>query len=71
MTSAIRWSRVESRLDPNDSRNGAESPEGLAFTPLAVDKGKRSGPREYLLRVLKSHPDNLTIKKNALATKSI
>ena len=37
--------RVESRLDPNDSRNGAESPEGLAFTPLAVDKGKRSGPR--------------------------
>ena len=61
--------RVESRLDPNDSRNGSESPEGLAFTPLAVDKGKRSGPREYLLHVLKSHPDNLTIKKNALATR--
>lgn len=62
---------LETRLDPNDSRNSSSSPEGLAFTPLAVDKGKRSGPREYLLRVRKDLPDNLTIKEHALVTKVI
>jgi choline dehydrogenase len=61
--------RVLSRFDPNDSRNAAHSPEGLAFTPLAVDRGRRAGPREYLLRVLKSNPDHLTIRKNVLATR--
>jgi choline dehydrogenase len=61
--------RVLSRFDPNDSRNSAHSPEGLAFTPLAVDHGRRAGPREYLLRVLKSNPDHLTIRKNVLVTR--
>ncbi|HMG33657.1 MAG TPA: GMC oxidoreductase [Blastocatellia bacterium] len=61
--------RIESRFDPNDSRNGKHSPEGLAFTPLAVERGKRSGPRNYLLRVQQEFPDNLTIRKNALATR--
>src|SRR5205085_3033785 len=51
---------IESRFDPNDSRFSGHSPEGLAFTPLAVEKGKRSGPRDYLLRVQKQSPDNLT-----------
>lgn len=60
---------VETRLDPNDSRNSHSSPEGLAFTPLAVDNGKRNGPRDYLLRVQKQFPDNLTILQNALATR--
>jgi choline dehydrogenase len=63
------WTRVETRLDPNDARNAANSPEGLAFTPLAVEKGKRVGPREYLLRVQKERPQNLTIRKNALVTR--
>lgn len=62
---------IGSWLDPNDSRNGAAGPEGLAFTPLAVDKGKRAGPRDYLLRVQKATPENLTIQKHALATKII
>src|SRR5215210_3572875 len=59
---------VETRFDPNDSRYTGDSPEGLAFTPLAVDKGKRMGPRDYLLRVKgsKEHGANLTIKMNAL-----
>lgn len=56
-------------FDPNDSRNGADGPEGLAFTPLAVDKGKRNGPRDYLLRVQKQFPDKLTIQKHGLATR--
>ncbi|MGI8991264.1 MAG: GMC family oxidoreductase [Bryobacteraceae bacterium] len=61
--------RVESRFDPNDSRNAASSPEGLAFTPLAVENGKRSGPREYVLRVRTQYPGNLTIQKHALVTR--
>jgi choline dehydrogenase len=60
--------RMASRFDPNDSRNASNSPEGLAFTPLAVAAGKRTGAREYLLHTLNSHP-NLTIRKHALATR--
>ena len=51
------------------ARNASGSPEGLAFTPLAVEHGKRAGPREYLLRVQKQFPDNLTIQKHALVTR--
>jgi len=61
--------RVETRLDPNDSRNCKESPEGLSFTPLAVADGKRNGPREYLLRTKKECPNNLTIRMGALTTR--
>ena len=60
---------LESRFDPNDSRYSGTSPEGLAFTPLAVEGGKRQGPRDYLLRVEKEHPDRLTIRKHSLATR--
>jgi len=63
--------RLDTRFDPNDSRNGSDSPEGLAFTPLAVENGKRAGPREYLLRVQQAFPNRLTIKKNALATRVV
>ncbi|MDT7689067.1 MAG: choline dehydrogenase [Acidobacteriota bacterium] len=60
---------VVTRADPNDSRNA--SGEGMFFTPLAVGKGKRAGPREFVLRVKKSseHGDNLTIKQHALVTR--
>jgi choline dehydrogenase len=64
-----RLLRLEARFDPNDTRYAGDSPEGLVFTPLAVDKGKRVGPREYLLRVQKEFPDHLTIKKHALVTR--
>jgi choline dehydrogenase len=63
------WTRVATRFDPNDIRNSSRSPEGLAFTPLAVENGKRAGPREYLLRVQKQFPGNLTIQKHALVTR--
>jgi choline dehydrogenase len=65
------WVRFDTRFDPNDSRNAAGSPEGLAFTPLAVDNGKRNGPREYLLRTQNNFPDKLTIVKSALVTRVI
>jgi choline dehydrogenase len=61
--------RTLTRFDPNDSRNASESPEGLAFTPLAVEHGKRVGPREFLLRVKQAHPENLTIQMRSLATR--
>src|SRR5438552_9377613 len=61
--------RVETRFDPNDSRNAANSPEGLAFTPLAVSNGKRNGPREFLLNTQKQYPNNLTIQASSLATR--
>ena len=61
--------RLESRFDPNDSRNSARSPEGLAFTPLAVVNGKRNGPREYLRKTREEHPDRLSIRLHALATR--
>src|SRR5262249_33875478 len=54
---------------PNDSRNRKYSPEGLAFTPLAVSNGKRNGPREYMLRTRDAYPKNLTIQLHALATR--
>ncbi len=60
---------IETRLDPNDTRYGDSSPEGLVFTPLAVENGKRNGPRDYLLRTQKQFPSNLTIVENALATR--
>jgi choline dehydrogenase len=61
--------RTLTRFDPNDSRNAAESPEGLAFTPLAVQDGKRVGPREFLLRVKQEYPENLTIQMRSLVTR--
>ncbi len=61
--------RTLTRFDPNDSRNTALSPEGLAFTPLAVEHGKRQGPREFLLRVKKDFAEFLTIQLHCLATR--
>jgi choline dehydrogenase len=61
--------RVESRFDPNDSRNSAHSPEGLAFTPLAIAKGRRNGPREYLRKTRDAYLGKLTIQLHALATR--
>lgn len=60
---------IFTQLDPNDLRNSIDGREGPAFTPLAVKNGKRNGPREYLLRVKKDFPDNLTIQLHSLASR--
>ncbi|HEV7681211.1 MAG TPA: GMC family oxidoreductase [Pyrinomonadaceae bacterium] len=57
------------KLDPNDVRDSEDMGEGPAFTPLAVANGKRNGPREFLLRTKKDHPDNLTIQLHSLAAR--
>jgi choline dehydrogenase len=62
---------IETRLDPNDCRYSGSSPEGLIFTPLSVESGKRVGPRDYLLRTQKQFPGNLRILQNTLATRVI
>ncbi|MGB9120074.1 MAG: GMC family oxidoreductase [Candidatus Angelobacter sp.] len=58
-------------FDPNNPLRRRDSPEGVAFTPLAVANGKRNGPRDYLLRTKKDYPNNLTIQMKSLATKII
>jgi choline dehydrogenase len=63
------FARLETRFDPNDSRNAGNNPEGLAFTPLAVSNGRRNGPREFLLNIQKQYPSNLTIQGSSLATR--
>ena len=61
--------KIATRFDPNDCRNSGSCPEGLVFTPLAVEHGKRVGPREFLLKVQAQNPDRLTIQLNSLATR--
>jgi choline dehydrogenase len=56
-------------LDPNDWRLVQRSSQGIRQTPLATDKGRRIGPREYLKQVQKDHPDKLIIQTGALATR--
>jgi choline dehydrogenase len=62
------FTRIETRLDPNDIRNATNSPEGLAFTPLAVSGGKRNGPRDYLQATQQQYK-NLAIQLGALTTR--
>jgi choline dehydrogenase len=60
---------ILTRLDPNDVRGNIDAREGLAFTPLAVSKGKRNGPRDFLLKTKQEFPDNLTIQLHSLASR--
>jgi len=55
-------------LDPNDWRAQANGMQGLWFTPLATNAGKRNGTREYIRTVQAKFPNNLTVKTNALVT---
>ena len=63
--------KLKGHFDPNDWRWRGEgkSPEGLVFTPLSVNEGKRVGTREYIRRVQQACPNNLTVKTGALVTR--
>jgi choline dehydrogenase-like flavoprotein len=56
-------------FDPNDWRAQANGMQGLWFTPLSTNAGKRHGTREYIRAVQTKFPHNLTVKTNALVTK--
>ena len=77
--------RVTQSLDPNHVETQANSPEGVVLIPLAVHGGattlhqnraqpyamlgRRSSPREFLLKVRAELPNNLTIWTDCLVTK--
>ncbi|HYY96144.1 MAG TPA: GMC oxidoreductase [Pyrinomonadaceae bacterium] len=70
---------ITTLYDPNDTRYAGDSPEGLFFTPLAVDGVKRTGPRDFILRTKrqceerrsrdKEFRGELEIRQRALATR--
>jgi len=63
--------KLESHLDPNDWRwrSANQSPEGIIFTPLSTNGGRRVGARDRIVQVQKSCPKNLTVKTGALVTR--
>jgi hypothetical protein len=63
------WEDVDTFFDPNDWRAQQTDLQGLWFTPLATNEGKRNGTREYIRYVQSRFPDNLSVKTNALATR--
>ncbi|MBV9879605.1 MAG: GMC family oxidoreductase N-terminal domain-containing protein [Gemmatirosa sp.] len=65
----IRSWRVLEHFDPNDWSEAKTSPEGLVFTPLATKGGKRTGTRDYVVEVAKTHPAQLTVRLHALVTR--
>jgi choline dehydrogenase len=58
-------------LDPNDWRLVRRSASGIRQVPLATLAGRRCSPRDYLKQVQKDHPDRLTLRTGALATRVI
>jgi choline dehydrogenase len=55
--------------DPNDWRAQLNNSQGLWWTPLATNAGKRNGTREYIRLIQTLFPDKLIVKTNALVTK--
>ena len=84
--SALRGRFTES-LDPNHSETQSKSPEGVVMIPLAVHgkrttihqnreqpyamPGRRSSPRELLLRTQSLYPNNLEIWTDCLVTQVV
>jgi choline dehydrogenase len=63
------WEDWDTYFDPNDWRAQQTDLQGLWFTPLATNEGRRNGTREYIRAVQSEIPDNLTVQTNTLATK--
>lgn len=58
-------------LDPNDWAVTRTSGEGVFSIPLAISKGHRRGPREFLMETRAKVGDKLRIVEGALATRVI
>ncbi len=63
--------KLQSHLDPNDWRwrIAKQSPEGIIFTPLSTNGGRRVGARDRIVQVQKSCPKNLKVMTGALVTR--
>jgi len=59
---------IKRHLDPNDWQVAANSPQGLAVTPISTENGRRVGPREYILQVQSEFPERLIVETHALVT---
>lgn len=60
---------LRNRFDPNDFRQVSRSPEGITFVPLATNKGKRTGTREYIRDTESRCGGNLEVMLNTLVTR--
>jgi choline dehydrogenase len=56
-------------FDPNDRPHSAGSEEGLFYVPVSVDRGRRAGAREYILKTAACCSDRLFIRTHSLATR--
>ena len=65
--------KLKTHLDPNDWRwrEAQQSPEGLVFTPISTQGGKRVGARDAILQAQRSCPENLTVRTGAFVTRVI
>ncbi len=61
--------RVFRAFDPNNWKVIQDRGEGVALTPITTKNGRRTSTRDYLLRVQKDFPNNLTIQKESLVSK--
>jgi choline dehydrogenase-like flavoprotein len=61
--------KLAHHFDPNDWRLLKGNVEGVCLTPLSTHGGRRVGSREYVRRVRRACPDNLTVRTHALATR--
>jgi choline dehydrogenase len=55
--------------DVNSAAPERDGTEGMFSIPLAMNKGRRTGTREYLLATANQKPNNLFIETEALATR--
>lgn len=63
------WAWLTSRQgDPNDERFVNVEASTACVVPMSSARHARTGPREFLIDVQRRHPDNFTIRLNALVT---
>jgi choline dehydrogenase-like flavoprotein len=58
-------------VDPNAWRQDDRKLLGLWRAPLAIDRGRRNGTREFILETARGHPDRLVVRTGALATRVV
>jgi choline dehydrogenase len=61
--------RLRVHFDPNDWRVVKKNYQGIAFTPLACNRGQRNSTREYIRSVQQEFPDQLVVRLHALTTR--
>lgn len=70
-SSALKMALDSSRAlwDPNDWRMVSAAAEGMVFVPMHMNRGTRTGTREYIRAVAASCPSNLVVTLGALASR--